>query len=109
MTFTLANIKAAGSRVTEYHAPFKAEGTDIRNAFGVIVGAGIDEVHASTFAASGEMLEATREAAIALDEFIAWAEQVHGTHIAPPKRIVDRARDARATQRRVIAKAEGRA
>lgn len=108
MTFTLAKIRAAGSRVTEFHGPFKAEGTDIRNAFGVIVGAGIDEVHANVFAASGEMLEAAREAAIALDEFITWAEQVHGTHIAPPKRIVDRARDARATQRRIIANAEGR-
>lgn len=56
--FTMADVKHAGSRVTEYHAPFKAEGTDIRNAFGVIVGKAIDEVHAVKFAAAPDMLAA---------------------------------------------------
>lgn len=56
-------------RVTEFHAPFKAEGTDIRNAFGVIVGAGIDEVHASVFAAGPDLLEALRQS---YDEIKAW-------------------------------------
>lgn len=61
---TIKNLSAAraaaGTRETAYHAPFKAEGTDIRNAFGVIVGAGIDEVHATVFAASGAILAALR-------------------------------------------------
>jgi hypothetical protein len=54
--FTMEDIKRAGGPVTEFHAPFKAEGTDIRNAFGVIVGAAIDEVHANVFAAAPDML-----------------------------------------------------
>ena len=53
--FTPADSRRAGDRVTEYHAPFKAEGTDIRNAFGVIVGTAIDEVHATLFAGAGTL------------------------------------------------------
>ncbi len=87
MTFTLANIKAAGSRVTEYHAPFKAEGTDIRNAFGVIVGAGIDEVHANAFAAAGNMRPALEAA-----EY--WIEEQAWSPIAENGEILRTIRDA---------------
>ena len=58
MKITMNATRAAGSRVTEFHGPFKAEGTDIRNAFGVIVGAGLDEVHSTVFAAAPAMLAA---------------------------------------------------
>lgn len=87
MTFTLANIKAAGSRVTEYHAPFKAEGTDIRNAFGVIVGAGIDEVHANAFAAAGNMRPA-------LEAAEHWIEEQAWSPIAENGEILRTIRDA---------------
>jgi hypothetical protein len=87
MTFTLANIKAAGSRVTEFHAPFKAEGTDIRNAFGVIVGAGIDEVHADIFAAAGN----TRAALEAAEH---WIEEQAWSPIAENGEILRTIREA---------------
>jgi hypothetical protein len=58
MKITMNDIRRAGGPRTDFHAPFKAEGTDVLNAFGVAVGKAIDETHGSMFAAASDMLAA---------------------------------------------------